>query len=88
MLQSSAAALQVSGKLSATVFSVVKLLLQQRETVVYLCCSKKETNHYVQLIPSDDGVEADLLIFPESTKQTEIDALYDPDTYFIDEDKL
>ena len=68
---------------STTAFFLVKLLLQQGKTVVYLRCSKKETNHYVQLIPTDDVVESNLRIYPESTKQTEIDALYDPNTYFI-----
>jgi hypothetical protein len=39
---------------------------------------------YVQLTPSDDDdVQVQVQLFPESTKQTEIDALYDPETYFI-----
>ena len=50
--------------------------------------TKRQTNHYVELVPSDDtSVENKynprINIYPESTKQTKIDALYDPDAYFV-----
>lgn len=69
---------------STTAFYLIKLLLERRDTVVYVRRSVDQVLHYVQLTPSnDDDAEVQIHLFPESTKQTEIDALYDPETYFI-----
>jgi hypothetical protein len=56
-----------------------------RTTVVYVQHSVDKDLHYVQLTPSndDDDVQVQVQLFPESTKKSTIDALYDPETYFI-----
>ena len=68
---------------STTKSFAIRLLLQQRKTVVYLQRTVDGTGHYIQFSPSDEDVQFDIELIPEKTSPSEIPSLFDPETYYL-----
>ena len=70
---------------STSISHLIRLLLTQNKTVVYLLRSEEQLRHYIEFSPKNDNgtVEMQITLFPESESPKAITSLRKEATYFI-----
>jgi hypothetical protein len=69
---------------STTASFAIRLLLEQRKTVVYINRTTDASGYYIQFIPSEDEEgKFHVELIPETTSPTNIDSLSDAESYYV-----
>jgi hypothetical protein len=69
---------------STTASFAIRLLLQQRKTVVYIHRTTDASGYYIQFIPSEDEEgKFHVELIPETTSPTDIDSLSVAESYYV-----
>ena len=69
------------GKTASTPF-LIRMLLEQGQTVIYLIRTKDKSDWFYEFVPQSDGTVT-TNVYPEKTDTTDIESLCDPSTYYI-----
>jgi len=70
------------GKSITTAF-LIKQLLEDQKTVVFLKRTESRDSWYCQFVPTADGSRVTTTLFSEETKPSDIPSLRDPKTYYV-----